>query len=76
MIEKAFEVKNTNFWYALNGAEDGFDAIIFDVKEPRDGADITVFSNTINSTLTPFDNGTTNVSQPAIKDFAYKYFFI
>ena len=76
MITKAFGEKNLNYWYTLAGIEKGTDAIVFDVKEPRDGANINTFANTVNSTLKTFNNGTTNVSQPAIKDYNYKYYFV
>lgn len=46
-----FEEKNKNYWYALDGNDEGTEAIVLDVNEPRDGMDIKNISHEINKTL-------------------------
>ena len=46
-----FAKKNDNYWFGLNGADNGWDAVIFDVKEPTDGGDIMAINREIPSTL-------------------------
>ena len=43
--------KNDNYWFGLDGADGGWDAIIFDVKEPTDGGDIIQINRDIRTTL-------------------------
>ena len=39
------------YWKTLTGAENGNEAVIFDVKEPTNGGDINAFSRKVTSTL-------------------------
>lgn len=36
----AFGEKNNNYWYGLDGSDNGLEAIVFDAKAPYDGGDI------------------------------------
>ena len=72
-----FSVKNDNYWYdAVTGADNGWSAVVFDVKEPTDGGSIAQFNRTINNTMKVY-NGK---SQPAIDAVGgaqgYKYYFV
>lgn len=66
--------KNNNYWYAKTGADEGTEAIIFDMQAPRDNAQIpaTQWASEIKSTLVgnvaKFMNGTTAVN-------THKYYF-
>ena len=62
-----FQSKNDNYWFGLDGADGGWDAIILDVKEPTDGGDIIQFNRDIRSTLLG--------NMEKISD-THKYFFV
>ena len=62
-----FAKKNDNYWFGLDGADNGWDAIVFDVKEPTDGGDIIQINRDIRTTLL------TNME--AINE-AHKYYFV
>lgn len=47
-----FAEKINNYWFdATTGADNGTNAIVLDVREPRDGGNINAFSRNINTTL-------------------------
>ena len=60
------------YWKGLDGSENGKDAVIFDVQEPKDGGDILGISRKVTSTLKG------NVAKlPVINDIYYhKYYFV
>jgi hypothetical protein len=62
-----FQSKNDNYWFGLDGADGGWDAIIFDVKEPTDGGNIKQFNRDIRTTLLG--------NMEKITD-THKYFFV
>ena len=47
----AFGEKNINYWYGLDGSDEGTQAIVLDVKEPVNWGNISTFNRMINSTL-------------------------
>lgn len=47
----AFGEKNENYWFGLNGSDEGKEAVVFDVKEPIDGGNIVTFNRGVRSTL-------------------------
>jgi hypothetical protein len=61
-----FAKKNEDYWFGLDGKDAGWDAIIFDVKEPTNGGDIIQISRNVPSTLLG--------NAVAIKN-AHKYYF-
>ena len=68
ITSKEFGKKNEDYWFGLDGSDAGWEAIVFDVKEPIDNNNISQFNRKINTTLL------NNV--PAFGDNAvYKYYF-
>ena len=68
ITSKEFGKKNEDYWFGLDGKDAGWEAIVFDVKEPIDGNDIQYFNRKINTTLL------NNV--PAFgEDEVWKYYF-
>ena len=47
----AYGEKNINYWYGLDGSDEGFEAIVFDAKAPYDGGDIRKINRSIRTTL-------------------------
>jgi hypothetical protein len=62
-----FAQKIDNYWFGLDGADGGWDAIILDVKEPTDGGNIKQINREIRSTLVG--------NMEKITD-THKYFFV
>ena len=46
-----FAEKNDNYWFGLDGSDAGWEAAVFDVKEPVDGGDIILINRGVRSTL-------------------------
>ncbi len=61
--------KNTNYWFAQDGNDDGLDAIIFNVNQPLDDKDTKVFNRAILSTY----KGNALTVAPAVA--SKKFFF-
>ena len=61
--------KNTNYWFAQDGNDEGLDAIIFNVNQPLDGGTTTQFNRDI---LTTYKGNALTVA-PAVAD--KKFFF-
>ena len=49
--EATFAVKNDNYWFGLDGSTTGWDAIVFDAKEPINNSVMTQFRRNVPSTL-------------------------
>jgi len=47
----AIAEKNKNYWFALDGNDNGFDAIVFNVDNPVDGLNTHIFTRNILSTF-------------------------
>ena len=64
-----FGTKDASYWYAFNGSEDGWDAIVFNAHRPTDGGSIATINRTITSTLEG------NTENTFAKNKAHKYYF-
>lgn len=47
----AYGEKNNNYWYGLDGSDNGLEAIVFDAKAPYDGGNINTINRSIRTTL-------------------------
>ena len=68
VVANKFGVKLPEFWKALSGTANGFDAVIFDVKEPRNGMDIKTFNRSVTSTL--------KGSVSSLAENKHRYYFV
>ena len=69
--ESTLKNKNAEYWYKIDGTDNGWDAIIFNVNQPVDGRNTTVFNRSIKSTFL----GPNNVTFGGNALNAYKFFF-
>lgn len=62
-----FGEKNNNYWYGLDGSDDGLEAIVLDVEAPRDDKDIINIEHEIRNTLVRNNESITD---------DHKYYFV
>ncbi len=70
--ESTLQNKNAEYWYKIDGSDNGWDAIIFNVNQPVDGRNTTMFNRYIKSTFLGAPNKPT-FGGSALQ--AYKFFF-
>lgn len=49
--------KNDNYWFAENGATNGWEAVQFDIKEPVDGQTISTYNRGVGESLLSLNTG-------------------
>jgi hypothetical protein len=71
MPEGTLKNKNAEYWFDITGADDGWDAIIFNVNSPVNGRDTKVFNRRITSTFL----GPNTPEFEGLSVNKYKFFF-
>ena len=49
--------KNDNYWYATDGAKNGWNALMFDIREPRDGENTNTYNRGIEESMLSLSTG-------------------